>query len=74
MCIEQLKQRHDQLLNADVSIPVLLHIIAHGLSLRFRQQVACLLLQHSPGLVHHAGKGHLRARYAFIKARLVEGK
>lgn len=71
--VEQLEQRHDQLLHADVSVPVLLHVVAHGLPLRLRQQVACLLLQHGPRLVHQAGKCHLRAGHAFIKSRLLSG-
>lgn len=72
MRVEQLEQRHDQLLHTDVSVPVLLHVVAHGLPLGLCQQVTRLLLQHGPGLVHQAGQSHLRARHTLIKARLVE--
>lgn len=74
VCVEQLEQRHDQLIHADVSVPVLLHVVAHGLTLGLRQQVAGLLLQHGPGLVDQAGQGHLRTGHAPIEARLQEKK
>lgn len=73
VCVEQLEQRYNQLLHADVSVPVLLHVVAHGLPLGLRQQVARLLLQHGPRLVHQAGKCHLGAGHAFIKSRLLSG-
>lgn len=46
MCVEQLKQRDDKLVHTDVPIPVLVQVVAHGLTLPFCQQVACLLFQH----------------------------
>lgn len=71
VCVEQLEQRHHQLLHANVSIPVLLHIVAHGLPLCLCQQVTRLLLQHRTGLVHQTGQSDLRSCHAFIKPRLV---
>jgi hypothetical protein len=70
VCVEQFKQGHDQLLHPYVSVPVLLHVVAHGLPLCLRQQVAGLLLQHGSALVHQAGQGHLGARHALIEHRL----
>lgn len=70
MCIEQLKEGHDQLLNTDVTIAVLLDVVAHGLPLRFGQQMSGLFLQHGPTLVHQTGQSHLRSRHTFIKATL----
>lgn len=46
MCVEQLKQCDDKLLHTDVPVAVLVQVVAHGVSLGFCQQVACLLFQH----------------------------
>lgn len=70
MCIEQLKEGHDKLLNTDVTITILLDVVAHGLPLRFGQQMSSLFLQHSPALVHQTRQSHLRSRHTFIKATL----
>lgn len=70
MCIEQLKEGHDQLLNTNVTIAVLLDVVAHGLPLRFGQQMSGLFLQHGPTLIHQTGQSHLRSRHTFIKATL----
>lgn len=74
MCIEELKEGHDELLNTDVSITVLLDVVTHGLPLWFGQQMSRLLLQHSPALAHQTGQSHLRSRHTFIKATLRRGK
>lgn len=72
MCVEQLKQCDDKLLHTDVPVPVLVQVVAHGVSLGFCQQVARLLFQHGSWLVHQTGKCHLRACHSFIKDRLRE--
>lgn len=46
MCVEQLKQCDDKLLHTHVPVPVLVQVVAHGVSLGFCQQVARLLFQH----------------------------
>lgn len=46
MRVEQLKQCDDKLLHTDMPVPVLVQVVAHGLTLCFCQQVASLLFQH----------------------------
>lgn len=45
MCVEELKQSHDQRLHSYMSILVLLQVVAHGLPLWLSQQHVGLLLQ-----------------------------
>lgn len=72
MRVKQLKQRDDKLLHTDVPVPVLVQVVAHGLTLPFRQQVARLLFQHGSGLVYQTGECHLRACHSFVKDWLWE--
>lgn len=44
MCVEELKQGHDQLFDSNVSVAIFLDVVAHGLSLRLSKKVSGLFL------------------------------
>lgn len=70
MCVEQLKQCHDQGLHRDGATTVLVQVVHHGGAFLLRQQVPGLVIQQCTCLIPQAAQGHLGASWALVKSWL----